>query len=206
MDDIRVLIVDDHAVFRMGFASLLSAKKGFAVVGDAANGEEAIAMAAKLHPDVIVMDLIMPKMDGAETTKLIRERDPSAKILVLTSFGMAAGIAHALDAGALGAILKNAEYTEIVASIRKVASGIRAVSPEIERMLSNDPPPTELSSRQTEILTAITRGLSNSDIAAQLGISLDMVKEHTTALFAKIGAANRTQAVVIAMRKHLLKT
>lgn len=206
MDDIRVLIVDDHAVFRMGFASLLSAKKGFAVVGDAANGEEAIAMAAKLHPDVIVMDLIMPKMDGAETTKLIRERDPSAKILVLTSFGMAAGIAHALDAGALGAILKNAEYTEIVASIRKVASGIRAVSPEIERMLSNDPPPTELSSRQTEILTAITRGLSNSDIAAQLGISLDMVREHTTALFAKIGAANRTQAAVIAMRKHLLKT
>lgn len=206
MDDIRVLIVDDHAVFRMGFASLLSAKKGFAVVGDAANGEEAIAMAAKLHPDVIVMDLIMPKMDGAETTKLIRERDPSAKILVLTSFGMAAGIAHALDAGALGAILKNAEYTEIVASIRKVASGIRAVSPEIERMLSNDPPPTELSSRQTEILTAITRGLSNSDIAAQLGISLDMVKEHTTAIFAKIGAANRTQAAVIAMRKHLLKT
>jgi len=206
MDDIRVLIVDDHAVFRMGFASLLSAKKGFAVVGDAANGEEAIAMAAKLHPDVIVMDLIMPKMDGAETTKLIRERDPSAKILVLTSFGMAAGIAHALDAGALGAILKNAEYTEIVASIRKVASGIRAVSPEIERMLSNDPPPTELSSRQTEILTAITRGLSNSDIAAQLGISLDMVKEHTTALFAKIGAANRTEAAVIAMRKHLLKT
>ena len=206
MDDIRVLIVDDHAVFRMGFASLLSAKKGFAVVGDAANGEEAIAMAAKLHPDVIVMDLIMPKMDGAETTKLIRERDPSAKILVLTSFGMAAGIAHALDAGAIGAILKNAEYTEIVASIRKVASGIRAVSPEIERMLSNDPPPTELSSRQTEILTAITRGLSNSDIAAQLGISLDMVKEHTTALFAKIGAANRTQAAVIAMRKHLLKT
>jgi len=206
MDDIRVLIVDDHAVFRMGFASLLSAKKGFAVVGDAANGEEAIAMAAKLHPDVIVMDLIMPKMDGAETTKLIRERDPSAKILVLTSFGMAAGIAHALDAGALGAILKSAEYTEIVASIRKVASGIRAVSPEIERMLSNDPPPTELSSRQTEILTAITRGLSNSDIAAQLGISLDMVKEHTTALFAKIGAANRTEAAVIAMRKHLLKT
>jgi DNA-binding NarL/FixJ family response regulator len=206
MDDIRVLIVDDHAVFRMGFASLLSAKKGFAVVGDAANGEEAIAMAAKLHPDVIVMDLIMPKMDGAETTKLIRERDPSAKILVLTSFGMAAGIAHALDAGALGAILKNAEYTEIVASIRKVASGIRAVSPEIERMLSNDPPPTELSSSQTEILTAITRGLSNSDIAAQLGISLDMVKEHTTALFAKIGAANRTEAAVIAMRKHLLKT
>jgi len=206
MDDIRVLIVDDHAVFRMGFASLLSAKKGFAVVGDAANGEEAIAMAAKLHPDVIVMDLIMPKMDGAETTKLIRERDPSAKILVLTSFGMAAGIAHALDAGALGAILKNAEYTEIVASIRKVASGIRAVSPEIERMLSNDPPPTELSSRQTEILTAITRGLSNRDIAAQLGISLDMVKEHTTALFAKIGAANRTEAAVIAMRKHLLKT
>ena len=195
MDDIRVLIVDDHAVFRMGFASLLSAKKGFAVVGDAANGEEAIAMAAKL-----------PIMDGAETTKLIRERDPSAKILVLTSFGMAAGIAHALDAGALGAILKNAEYTEIVASIRKVASGIRAVSPEIERMLANDPPPTELSSRQTEILTAITRGLSNSDIAAQLGISLDMVKEHTTALFAKIGAANRTQAAVIAMRKHLLKT
>ena len=206
MDDIRVLIVDDHAVFRMGFASLLSAKKGFAVVGDAANGEEAIAMAAKLHPDVIVMDLIMPKMDGAETTKLIRERDPSAKILVLTSFGMAAGIAHALDAGALAALLTTAEYTEIVASIRKVASGIRAVSPEIERMLSNDPPPTELSSRQTEILTAITRGLSNSDIAAQLGISLDMVKEHTTALFAKIGAANRTEAAVIAMRKHLLKT
>ena len=110
-----------------------------------------------------------------------------------------------LEAGAMGAIMKNVEFPELVAAIRSIASGEKVISPEIQRILESNPPVPMLSPRQTEILESIGRGLSNIDIAKQLGISLDMVKEHVSALFLKIGAANRTEAVAIALRKHLLK-
>ena len=201
---IKVLIIDDHAILRMGLTALLNSKNDIEVVGDAENGAAGIRKAQKLNPDVVIVDLMMPDMDGVETTRQLLEKDPNAKVMILTTFGTADGISHALAAGARGAVMKNVEFTELVAAIRTVAAGGRAVSPEIERILATNPPVTALSPRQTEILAAIVRGLSNADIAVQLGISLNMVKEHTTSLFQKLGAANRTEAVSIALQRHLL--
>jgi len=205
MSKIKVLIIDDHAIMRNGLASLLRTRKEIEVVGDAGDGASGIRKAVKLRPDVVIVDLMMPDMDGSETTRQLLEKLPSAKVLIFTTFGTADGIGHALDAGASGAVLKNVELQELVAAIKTVASGGRALSPEIEQILADDPPLPELSARQAEILHSIIRGLSNEDIARQLGISLPMVKEHVNATFAKLGAANRAEAVGIALRKHLLK-
>ncbi len=202
---IKVLLIDDHAIMRSGLASLLRTRKDIEVVGDAGDGETGIQKAVKLKPDVVIMDLMMPGMDGTEATRLLLQRLPETKVLIFTTFGTADGIGHALEAGASGAIMKNVEFPELVDAIKTVASGGRAMSPEIEQILSEDPPLPELSARQTEILHSITRGLSNEDIARQLGISVPMVKEHVQATFTKIGAANRAEAVAIALRKHLLK-
>ena len=139
MKKVKVLIVDDHAVLRMGLASLLGAQPDITVVGDAAGGEAAIAKAVKLSPDAIVMDLAMPGMDGAETTRELLKKRPESKVLVLTTFGTSDGIARALEAGAIGAIMKSAPFDEIVAAIRETAEGVRHVSAEIERILADDP-------------------------------------------------------------------
>ena len=176
MSKIKVLIVDDHAILRMGLASLLGTKKDIEVVGDAADGPTAIQKTVRLQPDVVIMDLLMPGMDGVETTRRLLAEIPDARVLILTTFGTADGIAHALEAGALGAVMKNVDFSELVSAIHAVASGERAVSPEIERILAAEPPIAALSPRQMEILQSIVRGLSNPDIAKQLGISLDMVK------------------------------
>ena len=205
MNKLRILIVDDHAILRMGLASLLNSKGEIEVVGDAANGSSGIKKAQKLKPDVVIMDLMMPGMDGCETTRRLLEQDPDAKVLVLTTFGTSDVINRALEAGAKGAIMKNCDFEELLTAIRTVADGKGYISAEIKRILSKDPPIAALSPRQKEILASIVRGLSNPDIAKQLGISLDMVKEHVETLFQKIGAANRTEAVAIALRKHLLK-
>ena len=202
---IKILLIDDHAIMRSGLASILRTRKDIEVVGDAGDGETGIQKAVKLKPDVVIMDLMMPGMDGTEATRLLLQRLPETKVLIFTTFGTADGIGHALEAGASGAIMKNVELPELVAAIKTVASGGRALSPEIEQILSEDPPLPELSARQAEILQSITRGLSNEDIARQLGISLPMVKEHVQAMFSKIGAANRAEAVSIALRRHLLK-
>ena len=205
MSKIKILIIDDHAILRMGLASLLNAKSGIEVVGDAANGKTGIPKVLKLQPDVVIMDLMMPGMDGTEATRQQLAKAPDCKILILTTFGTSDGITRALEAGAQGAIMKNCDFGELVTAIRTVAAGKSYVSPEIKRIISNDPPVATLSPRQSEILRSIVRGLSNPDIAKQLGISLDMVKEHVETLFQKIGASNRAEAVSIALRKHLLK-
>ena len=205
MNKISILIIDDHAILRMGLASLLNAKSGIEVIGDAANGRTGIQKILKLHPNVVIMDLMMPGMDGAETTRQLLSKAPDSKVLILTTFGTSDGITHALDAGAKGAVMKNCDFSELVTAIHTVARGEEYLSPEIKRIISKDPPIAPLSPRQTEILQSIVRGLSNPDIAKQLGISLDMVKEHTEALFQKLGVANRPEAVAIALRKHLLK-
>lgn len=205
MKPIRVLLVDDHAVMRMGLASLLGSEPGIEVIDEADDGASGIRKALQKKPDVVLMDLMMPGMDGAEATRLLREQDASVKVLILTTFGTADGLAHALESGALGAILKTATLAELVSAIRNVASGHPAISPEIAQILSENPPVPKLSPRQTEVLESITRGLSNEDIAHQLGISVARVREHLTTLFEKLGAANRAEAVAIALRKHLLK-
>ena len=202
---IRVLIADDHAMVRMGLASLLGTETDIEVVGEADDGEVAVRKALTLKPDVVVMDLMMPKKDGATATAEIRELMPDTKILLLTSFGTADGVAHALAAGATGALMKNADFSELVASIRTVASGGRAVSPEIEHFIEEDPPVQKLTPRQMDILASVVRGLTNDDIARQFSIQRSSVKDHLTAIFAKLGAANRSEAISIALRKQLIK-
>jgi NarL family two-component system response regulator LiaR len=205
MKPTTILLVDDHAVMRMGLVSLLETCRDVEVIGDTGDGESAIRKALKLRPDVVIMDLMMPEMDGVETTRRLLEKWPEANVLVLTTFATSDGISRALEAGAKGAILKNSDLMVLRAAIHDVAEGKRHCSAEVEQIMTDDPPIPELSLRQLEILNSIVRGLSNPDIARQLGISLPMVKEHLTSLFAKLGVANRTEAVALALRKQLLK-
>ncbi len=204
MKNTTILLADDHAIVRMGLASLLGTQDGLEVVGDAEDGESAVRKALELRPDVVIMDLMMPKKDGATATAEIHAALPETKIVVLTTFGTSDGIANALNAGATGALMKNAPNSQLVETIRAVAKGERAISDEVERLLEEDPPAQALTPRQMEILSGLTRGLTNQDIATELGIREDRVKEHVNVIFTKLGAANRTEAVAIALRKHLL--
>ena len=202
---IKILIADDHTIVRIGLMALLTAEKDFEIVGGAKNGLEAVKSAKALHPDIIVMDLVMPKKNGIDATAEILDALPTTKILILTSFGTSDGIARALQVGAVGAVMKTADDGALVSAIRKVMRGERVLTPEIKRMLNEDPPVPELSVRQREILAAITSGRSNKEIASDLGIRKDSVEDYLRTLFSKLGAANRTEAVAIALRKHLLK-
>ena len=203
--NIRVLIADDHALVRMGMAALLARAPDMEVVGEASNGSAAVAKTLKLAPDVVVLDLMMPKKDGVAATAELHEKAPNVKVLILTTFGTSEEISKALEAGASGAILKSSSNSELVAAIRKVSAGKSAVSPDIEHMLENDPPMQELSPRQRNILEYISRGFTNAQIAACFGISPESVKTHVARLFEKIGAASRSEAASIALKKHLLK-
>ena len=205
MSKLKILIADDHTIVRMGIVSLLKMNDDFEVVGEAKNGKVAVSEALSKRPDVIVMDLMMPIMDGIAATKAIKAKLPETHVVLLTTFSLSDGIAEALAAGAEGAVFKSAADTELVTAIRRVAAGKAYISPDIKRLLASDPPIEALSPRQKEILKSITRGLSNTEIARQLGISPTVVRDHTTALFAKLGAANRAEAVAIALRKQLLK-
>ena len=202
---IRVLIADDHTIVRIGLRTLLAAEDDIEVVGEAKNGEMAVREAMRLSPDVVIMDLMMPKMDGAEATAALHEKLPGTKVIILTTFGSSDGIAHAIESGASGALMKTADDAALISTIRSVASGKTVISPDIKRLLAEDPPIPVLTSRQTEVLQSMMRGLTNRDIAKQLGIRQDGVNEHVAAILAKIGAAKRTEAVAIALRKHLLK-
>ncbi len=161
-------------------------------------------MALKTRPDVVIMDLRMPGKDGAEATLELHNDLPSAKVLVLTSFGEADGVAHALESGAAGAITKTAEDAELVSVVRRIASGEKYISPEIEKMLKANPPVPKLTSRQLQILAYMVKGLTNRDIASVLNISKDTVEEHVKLILDKIHASNRAEAVAIALRKQLI--
>jgi len=201
---IRVLIADDHLIVRTGLAALLGTEKDIEVVGQAKNGIEAASETARLKPDIVIMDLLMPKMDGVAATAEIAVSTPSARVILLTTFGTSDGIAHALEAGAKGAILKNTDNAELAKAIREVAKGGEFISDEIRQQLSADPPISQLTPRQRDILAAMVRGLTDRDISRLLGIRQDGVNDHVRAILKKIGAANRTEAVATALRKHLL--
>ena len=205
MNRIKVLIADDHTIVRIGLKALFAEEADIEVVGEAKNGLEAVKVAIETRPDVVIMDLQMPKKDGVEATRELAEKLPSAAVAILTTYGTSDGIAHALQAGARGAMLKTADDARLVSAIRKIAAGEEYVSPDIRKLLAEDPPIPELSTRQREILKSLTSGLTNKEIAQQLGIRRDSVEDHINTLFAKLGATNRAEAVAIALRKHLLK-
>ena len=202
---IKILIADDHALLRRGLATLLGFDKDITVVGDAKNGEEAVKAAIKLKPDVVVMDLSMPVMDGVEATRQIREALPDTHVLILTSYSTSVDVSRAMEAGASGAFVKDAEDERLVDAIRTVAAGGTAFSPEIESMIKSEPHPPELTERQRKILDATSKGLSSDKIADRLGISTYAVNQHLDVIRRKLGAQNRTEAVAIAFRKQLFK-
>ncbi len=202
---VKILIADDHALVRMGLAAILETDTALHVVGDAEDGREAVSKALALKPDVILMDVVMPEMDGAAATAEILTARPQTKVIILTSFVEADGIARALAAGAHGALMKTIDHRELVDALRRVVAGETVISPEIEKMLKASPPVRPLTERQKSILDSMTRGLTDADIALQLNLSTNSVREHVTAIYSKIGAANRAEAVAIALHKHLLQ-
>ena len=205
MNRIRILIADDHKIVRMGLKALISSERDMAVVGEADDGEAAVRAALELAPDIVVMDLMMPVMSGEEAIGELHRRLPAVRTIVLTAFSSTDRIVQALEAGATGAVLKTADDATLLKAIRDVSQGRKFISPEIRKLIAADPPARKLSPRQREVLESLTQGLSNKDIAVKLGISNPRVEELMVSLLSKIGAANRTEAVAIAMRKHLLK-
>ncbi len=202
---IKILIVDDHALLRRGLADLLRYEKDFSVVGEAGDGETSIRLAAELRPDLVVMDLMMPVMDGVEATRQIKAVLPETHVLILTTFGTSADVARAISAGATGAIMKDASTDEQLAAIRTVAAGGTVFSSEIRRSLDEAPQPPDFTDRQLEVLQSVVDGLGNKEIASKLNISTDAVKQHLNAICTKLGASNRVEAVSIALRRHLLR-
>ena len=205
MSKLRILIADDHALVRMGISALLSAQRDMTVVGQAKNGAEAVREALRLKPDIVIMDLMMPVKDGIAATGEIRSALPDTQVLILTTYTTSDGIMHALDGGAIGAVFKSDANDELLTAIHAVADGRKFISPAIQHQFESDPPADSLSPRQTDILKGIVDGKSNAEIARNLGISAAVVRDHTSAIFEKLGVTNRVEAVAIALRKQLLK-
>lgn len=202
---IKILLADDHSLMRMGLASLISGEKDMQVVGEASDGNEATSLAKKLKPDVIIMDLMMPNLSGAEATKAIKSNDPNVRILILTSFGTAAELADAVKSGANGVLIKNAPIDEVLTAIRKLHAGEKVLSKNIIDFVREETSSLKLSERQMEILQIASLGFTTEEIANQLGISSGRVLKHFHTIFEKLGVANRSEAIATAMRKHLLK-
>ena len=202
---IKILIADDHQIVRMGLATIFAKEADLEVVGEARNGIEAVRFARELNPDIVLMDLLMPKKGGADATQEILSSTPSAKVLILTTFGESEDVKRALDAGASGALIKDTPHTKLVAAIRAIIKGKRVISPEIQQNLAEQSAAPELSERQLEILKLIADGLTTKSISDQLEIGPDGVNAHLRTIFSRLGASSRTEAVAIALRKHLLK-
>lgn len=202
---IRVLIVDDHLVVRMGLSALISLEPGMSVIGEAEDGECALELVRRYHPDVVVMDVMMPNMNGTEATAIIASEFPETRILVLTTFSESKDVVKALDAGANGAIVKDSSQQELISAIRAVAEGKRVISPEISRTIDGVSQKPQLSDRHRLILEYVAKGLSNPEIGKLLGIGPDCVKAHLKIIYARLGVATRTEAVFFAVQEDLLK-
>ena len=202
---IRVLIADDHEIVRTGLSSVVDIEDDMTCVGAVRNGLLAAQSIPRTKPDVIVMDLMMPEMNGIEATRKILADHPGMHILILTTFGSASDIHSALDAGAAGALLKSTPNRDIIKAIRKLVQGQQVIDDNIRSILREGMPPPNLSNTQMEILVSVSRGLSNKDIAKQLSISYSSVKRHLAVIFNKIGAATRAEAASIALSNDWLR-
>ncbi|GIW25905.1 response regulator transcription factor [Meiothermus sp.] len=207
-ENLRVLLVDDHPVVRQGLRMFLATDPGLQVVGEAENGQEALEKVAELHPDVVLMDLLMPVMDGVCATRQIKARFPEVEVIALTSALDDRLVAEAIHAGVTGYLLKDAHPEELVEAIYAAKRGEVRLHPEAARRLAQEVRTTEmreaLTPRETEILRLIGRGLSNKRIAQQLQVSELTVKTHVSHLLSKLGLSSRTQAALFAIREGLI--
>ncbi|MEW2490168.1 response regulator transcription factor [Streptomyces sp. NPDC048411] len=217
MNDIRVLIVDDQMMVREGFSVLLGAMPGIEVVGEAVDGRQAIAQAAALRPDVVLMDIRMPELNGIEATREIVANDAAAKVLVLTTFDLDEYVYQALRAGASGFLLKDASARQLADGVRVVAAGEALLAPTVTKRLITEfsrlagaprsPTPAQigdLTERETEVLVLIAQGLSNAEIASHLVVAESTIKTHVSRILVKLGLRDRTQAAVFAYEARLV--
>ncbi len=205
---IRILIVDDHGVVRQGVRMYLALDPELEVVGEAANGEEALKLAREQKPDVVLMDLLMPGMDGVAATGIIRQELPDTEVIALTSVLESQAIYRAMRAGAVGYLLKNTQAAELVQAIKAAAAGQVHLSPEVAARLMREvgipDSPEKLTDRETEVLRLLAQGKANKEIAAELGIGEKTVKTHVSNILNKLGVVSRTQAALYAVRIGLV--
>ena len=207
---IRVLLVDDHAVVREGLRTFLQLQDGIEIIGEAADGEAAVREAERLRPDVILMDLVMPKLDGVGAMRELRRRLPRSRVIVLTSFAQDDRLLPAIQAGAAGYLLKNVEPAELARAVREAHAGGTLLDPSVASRLveaiaqpAGEEPHERLTAREREVLALIALGRSNKRIALELGIAEKTVKTHVGHLLAKLGVHDRTGAALLAVREGL---
>jgi DNA-binding NarL/FixJ family response regulator len=205
---VRLLIADDHPIVRAGFEGMLAEKPDLEVVGEAGNGEEAVRLADQLRPDVVLMDLRMPEVDGVEAIGRIKEEHPHVHILVLTTYDSDADILRAIEAGATGYLLKDTPREELFRAIRAAARGEPVLAPSVTARLmqrAKTPSQAALSGREIEVLELVARGKSNRELAKDLHLSEATVKSHLIHIFDKLGVTDRTAAVTVALERGILR-
>jgi len=202
---IRIIVVDDHPVVRFGLVSILSLQPDMVVVADVGSGEEACAICASRPADVVLMDLRLPGMSGADAIRAMRQTAPDLRFIVLTTYDGDEDIAKALEAGAHAYLLKGMAHTDVTNAIRKVHSGSRLLPDAVSRRLNERPPHSELSPRELQVLRLIADGLSNKEIGASLGITEATVKWHVNIILSRMNVSDRTQAIVAALRRGIIR-
>jgi len=201
---IRVLVADDHPVVRTGLAAVIAQEADLELVAEAENGARAVALFRDHQPDVVLMDLRMPAMDGVEAIRTITAQYPAARILALTTYEGDGDIRRALEAGARGYLLKDMLLTEVITAVRAVHRGERVIPPAVAVRLAEHPPGSDLTERELEVLTLVARGLANRDVAGAIGRTDETVKVHLKNIFAKLRVTDRTEAVTVALARGLI--